>query len=894
MGKFSFYFKYAWRSVLRGGQRSLFAVICVAIGVAALVSMQSLAASIQETLLGDINSLTGGSVIARGVRTADGRDVLNTVLPAQQETLDKLKTEGQIQDWTSISSNSMQISGYFGFPPSLFTVDPAHFPLYGTIDMVEPAKGNFSSLLAQPNAIIVSKYLWDKNSYKLGQEIDIASSGGFGLSSTSGKSARLKVVGEIRTGAPGIPFDQGFIFGFGVISQQTAANLFPSPTASNNNPLFYLKAAPSTNNDKLALTLENSPAGFQSVQTAAQVQKQIGDVLQYVDLLLSIVGLLGILIGGVGVINTMLVVIGRRTTEIATVKALGLKTRQTLTIFTIEAMMLGAIGSVVGVLLGTGLGFGIKGVAEGIFLRPLNWGFYPGPILIGLLVGLISSGVFGFLPSYAAGRVRPGVVLRQQSSSLPRVGGGMTFVIIAFMTLAMGLIAGVLVKDLLTGIIGAFVTLIILALITLGLYMAVWVVGKIPFSIGPSSKMALRSFSRHRGRTATTLLVMVVGLFFITFIVIIADSIKEPVRRAFDTNLGFNVLAVNLTGSQTEQIQARLQTEVPGLQKVFAGNNTNGEINSINGKPPGRGGFINLSGRTLANGESLSPNGGQKLVAGRNFTPADTDQKVVLVNQTEAALYGVKVGDRVNLSLQSNGFNPTGRPGSPNNTNTTTGGGQDFQVIGIVVNNNSTFQFERGWVVPYRVVAGAGSGNNFGFFYMLIDRNQIKPALTKVQSMIAGGFVFDLGDLIDTFTRLLDQFLAFPLLLSLLSLFSGAILIANNVALAMLERRTEIGVLKAIGAKRRRVLNMLMWESGLVGFLGGLIGIGVGIIIALLIPVLSAATNRGGANNNFAITWSPLTALLLLALGIGLAIAATLISAWGAIQEKPLVVLRYE
>jgi ABC-type antimicrobial peptide transport system permease subunit len=270
------------------------------------------------------------------------------------------------------------------------------------------------------------------------------------------------------------------------------------------------------------------------------------------------------------------------------------------------------------------------------------------------------------------------------------------------------------------------------------------------------------------------------------------------------------------------------------------------------------------------------------------------DKPVLLVYQDEAARFGLHPGDKVSLTISGGGIGQGQGGLNLRGSSSASSSGQvvEFEVIGIIQPVSTTIQFERGWVAPYKIVNQAGI--NISFFYMLVDRAQIKTTLTKVQSLLVGGFVFDLGDLIDTFSKILDQILAFPLLLSLLSLFSGAILIANNVALAMLERRTEIGVLKAIGAKRRRVLNMLLWESSLVGLLGGLIGVGTGIGLALLIPVLVNATSRGSRAAIISITWSPLTALLLLALGAGLAIVATLISAWGAVQEKPLVVLRYE
>lgn len=904
MKRLEFYFKYAVRSVRRGGQRSFFAILCVAVGVAALVALQSLAVSIKDTLVGDIQSRAGGDVIAK---YSPDPDTGGGLAPANRQFLDGLKADGAILDYTTLSSNSFQIKGYFSFPPTLYSIDPAKFPLYGKVTLLQPSGADLSKLLAAPNTIVLSKYLWEKNGYKLGQEIEVT---GFSTdAATAGKSAKLTIVGEVQTDVPGLTIGPGLIFGFGMSSQQTAATFVTSSASGSSaqEPSVYLKTVPGADNDRLAAQIQNfilptdfpsdfSDYGFYAVNTALKLQKTLSDNLVYVEDLLSYVGLLAILIGGIGVVNTMLVVIGRRTTEIATVKALGLKTRQTLAIFTLEALLLGVLGSVLGVLLGVGLGYAVKGVAEGLFFRPLNWGIYPQPILIGLLVGTVTAGVFGFLPAYAAGKVRPAVVLRQQSSALPRIGGLASIGLLLLMTLALGLIAGILLHSLVVGLIASFVTMLVCLLLTAFMYVVVFLTGKLPAPFGPSLKMALRSFSRHRGRTATTLLVMTVGLFFISFIVIIADSIKTSFRETFDLNLGFNVIALNLAGGQTAQLQSSLEQKVPGVKQAFASTSGRATINSTNGKAYDKKSYLSeipINGRSLARGVSVSPNGPVRLVSGRDFGPGDVDKPVLLLYQDEAARYGLKVGDKVNLAVSGN--NLTGNRLGPG-TQTVSNGNeqtQDFEVIGIITPVSTTVQFERGWVAPYNVVAQGGGG--FSIFYIQADRASITTTLNQIQSLLLGGFVFDLGDLLDTFSRILDQILAFPLLLSLLSLFSGAILIANNVALAMLERRTEIGVLKAIGAKRRRVLSMLIWESSLVGFLGGLIGVGAGIVLALLVPLLANTASRGsGRAALISISWSPLTALLLLALGAGLAIVATLVSAWGAVQEKPLVVLRYE
>lgn len=907
MNKFNFYFKYAARSILRDGQRTFFAVLCVAVGVSALVAMLSLSTSIRETLTGDIQSQAGGDITA----STNFTDKQQALPQETRALLERYKNEGRISEWTSLSANTVQFKGSFGFPPALYTVDPAKFPLYGKVEMVEPNGGDFRKLLAQPNSIIVGKYLWDKNEYKLGQEIEVTTSSLGGDSATnSSKVAKFKIVGMVRSGVPGVPLDNGLFFGFAIISEASAASLLDAPTTSGRDIAIYLKTSPTTDNQALKSRLENesqagNPSGdenitynpLHSIQTATERQEQVKKILPVIDKAFSYIGLLAILIGGIGVVNTMLVVIGRRTTEIATIKALGLKNRQVLTIFTLEAMILGVLGSLLGLVLGLLIGFAIKGVAEGLFLRPLNWGFYPQPLIAGFLVGILTSGVFGFLPAYSAARVRPAVVLRQASGALPRLGGWVTAGLIILMTLALGLIAGVLVSDMALGILGSYITLLTCLFLAALFYVVVFLTGKLPAPFGPSFKMAVRSFSRNRGRTAVTLLIITVGLFFMTFITVLADSMKVTLRQAFDLNLGYNVVALNLLNNNVEQIQNQLQSEVPGVQNVFAGNQIGGTLLTVNGQTampqatapatPARGPRatristnLTISGRSLVKGESLSPNGTQTIIAGRNFTAADMSKPYLLVRELEATQWGLKPGDKLEVSVFGSRFGSS-RPNTIDTSKPLV-----FEVLGIFRSGSSNVQVESPWVAPFRVVADAGV--NFSIFYMMVDRAQIKAALNKTQSLVLGGFVLDISELVDTFTRILDQFLAFPLLLSLLSLFSGAILIANNVALSVLERRTEIGVLKAIGAKRRRVFNILLWESGFIGLLGGLLGVGVGILIAFATPILL------NARDDFQVYWSPLSAGLLLLLGIGLAIAATLVSAWGAVQEKPLVVLRYE
>jgi ABC-type antimicrobial peptide transport system permease subunit len=101
--------------------------------------------------------------------------------------------------------------------------------------------------------------------------------------------------------------------------------------------------------------------------------------------------------------------------------------------------------------------------------------------------------------------------------------------------------------------------------------------------------------------------------------------------------------------------------------------------------------------------------------------------------------------------------------------------------------------------------------------------------------------VLDLSTFLNVVNKTIDQFVLFPEIIAALSLFAGATIIGNTVALAMLERRKEIGVMKAVGATRRGILQFLLVESVVIGFLGAL----VGVLLAMAATFLLDQTELG-------------------------------------------------
>ena len=170
-------------------------------------------------------------------------------------------------------------------------------------------------------------------------------------------------------------------------------------------------------------------------------------------------------------------------------------------------------------------------------------------------------------------------------------------------------------------------------------------------------------------------------------------------------------------------------------------------------------------------------------------------------------------------------------------------------------------------------------------FYMKIDTNHIGKALHTIAQVAPNAFVFNLANIGD----FIDQYLNYMLLtlttIAGLSLLAGVIIIANAVALAMLERRRELGILKSVGYTSRTVLSEVLIENGIIGAVGALLAM---LLVTFAMSLLGKFVFKTSFDVN---------AIIVLALIAGAALLAMVtaaIVAFGAVRVRPLEVLRYE
>ena len=151
-----------------------------------------------------------------------------------------------------------------------------------------------------------------------------------------------------------------------------------------------------------------------SVQTPKQSLEGINTILSIINYIVIGIAALSLIVGGVGIMNTMYTSVLERTKEIGVMKAIGGKNKDILMIFLIESGLLGLVGGIIGALIGMGLAIGVSSAAGqflgGIDLKiVLSWPLIISAILFSFLVG-VCSGIF---PALQASRLKPVEALRK-------------------------------------------------------------------------------------------------------------------------------------------------------------------------------------------------------------------------------------------------------------------------------------------------------------------------------------------------------------------------------------------------------------------------------------------------------------------------------------------------
>jgi putative ABC transport system permease protein len=958
--KTSMYLNYSSRSLVRGGQRTLLAIFCVAVGVMAIVALQLVGLMINNAFNSNVRDANGGDIAVRAQNE-----------PFKQSDLaffDQLKKEGTIQNYTPVinvqgSTGKLSLRESF----TVRVVDPAVYPVVTPPTFTAPTDGKIVDLLKN-NQVIASQPFIDQYKKKLGDTLDIR----MGSETQSIRTIHAKIVGIVSPS--GVLAQAGSLVLLAVDDYKAASLEIPTPSQGSNTSQSDQRTPPQqgqtnpngagTNpvntTDQNAILYEtiNITADAQKIndavkkiqqqfpvagtQTAADALKQQQASIDNVRSFLSIAGLLALLIGGVGIVNTMQVLLSRRKTEIAMLKTTGYRRIDLYLLFGLEAGLLGLIGGVVGAGAATGLSYLVRNLVVQTFNFNIPFLLDWFTIGSGVVIGLATALIFGLLPIVQAANIRPLNVIRE----LPEGRGARSTLLTIFLLIVLSVLFCILAIILLNnniflGIVSVYGVFIFLGILSIFFGLVILLISKLPvperFSLGylalvlivvvlsallfikvpalrgsfgglllvfalfgfvivllprtwkANMKMALRNLGRQRARTTTTMLALFVGIFTIGLILALGQDLRDQINTLIANTLNYNVYVIT-SNNDTTTLRNKLKT-LPGLTASQEHSIARTVPVSINGVPIGkllpppstdqakpsasslgRGGTLHflsgVEGYDVAN-HQIPALDSSKILQGRNLQPDDAGTGNVVISSLLATLdpLHLKVGDTIVLS-------------DPNRSTTRT-----LDVVGIYQSNGFGATLEPIWGAKNIADALSPANLSQAAFYLKVDDKQLSKATDSIGQTVPNAFVFTLGNIVDYINQLLNDVLLTLITIASLSLLAGVIIIANAVALAMLERRRELGILKSVGYTSRSILSEVLLENGVVG--------GTGALLAMLLVTL--ATSLLGTflfKANFGVS-----TIIVLGLVLGSAVLAMLVSAlvaWSAVRVRPLEVLRYE
>ena len=614
------------------------------------------------------------------------------------------------------------------------------------------------------------------------------------------------------------------------------------------------------------------PATAKVKTSAAQTAEAIDDVNGSLGIVQKfLLGFAGIalFVGAFVIANTLSITIAQRVREFATLRTIGGSRRQVLRAVMLEAFVVGAIASLVGLFFGLGIAKGLNAlfVAIGVEFPKGDTVFATRTIIVSLTVGIVVTLLASLRPAIKATRVPPIAAVRE-GAALPVTRLSRFGPIASLVTLALGillLVYGIFAGGLPTAsrlLALGFGTLILFVGVSLNAKRAVRPLASVlgwpgaRFG-GTAGTLARENAMRNPSRTAATASALMIGLALITFVAILGAGLRASFGDAVDKLFvaDYAVTAENGFDPFTKQAGAAV-TLAPGVTAVS----------------PIRGGDARIFGDNTQV-SAVQPNLAKTVriewTQGSNV-PAQLGKDGAFVSKDYAKKHHLKLGSPIAvttptaqvLHLQLKGVFDPPKGGSP---------------FGDVTMSAATFDAHysapRDLMTLVNIRGGVTDANTARLEKAL---NAFPDA--KIQT--ASQFKKTQEDDINLTLNVLYGLLGLSVLISIFG-------VVNTLVLSVFERTRELGMLRAVGMTRRQVRRMIRFEGIITSMIGGTLGIVVGVFLAVL--TTQALSDQGIV---LAIPWRTMAVFIFGITVVGL--LASVLPARRASRLNILEALQYE
>ncbi|WP_346621051.1 FtsX-like permease family protein [Blastococcus montanus] len=585
-------------------------------------------------------------------------------------------------------------------------------------------------------------------------------------------------------------------------------------------------------------------------QAEESVAAMTGDATWLTTALL-VFATIAVVVAGLVIANTFAVLLAQRTRDLALLRCVGATARQVRRSVLGEALLTGLAASVVGVLAGIGLSAAVSAVVSGIDSPvPLSGVSVPlYAVLVGLAVGTATTLIAALAPARAATRVAPLAALRPTDPAPLRSRGGVAR-LVAGLLLAVpgvGLMAlGVVTAQILVSLAGGVLSALgLLLLAQRAVPPIVAAAGRLLGRFGGlPARLATGNATRNPRRTAATATALLIGVTLTTAMVVGASSTRATAQAGLAAAYPTDVVVSGSGDELTSSLQGQLAS-VDGVVATTA--LTGAELTGPGDTPTLAGGVDAAEALPVlrSTADTTLPEPGQ-----------------VMLDGWSAEYWGVQAGDPVTLTA-----------GDRSRTLTVVAGETDYPLL-------AATDLEA-------LVPGAPVDT---MWVRLADTADQTAAIDEITDLagnaLPASFVTGLASERAAIDEVVDV-----LLLVVTGLLGVAVLIAligvgNTLALSVVERRQESGLLRALGLTRGQLRALLAWEAVLVAGVAAVLGVLVGGAYGL-VGAASALGEMGEVV--ISVPWLQVGAIVLVATVAGL--LASVLPARRAARTPPVAAI---
>ena len=855
--------RVAWRSVRAHAKQFFLTTFAVMLGVAFLSGTLALRASMSETFSKLTSSTITSDLYVQGpkIATDDGKGGGSSSSSLQTQPIDGSLAE-QIKrvDGVEAANPGAQMTGVLvganDTPVSSMGAPTLFLPLYDEEPGLTWAQGHRPQ---GEGEIALESGALKNSGLKVGDKTHIV---------IQGQPTEVTVVGEFH-------FESS-------MASATVIGMDPdwllpiaAPDGRVSGISIDLADGASVDTVKSEIT-KVVPDGTQ-VKTRAELIKEqnktIESQLGFIQTFLMVFVVIAMFVGSFIIMNSFAMSVRQRVKEFALLRAVGASPGSVFGIVFLQAVVIGVVGSALGVAAGAGLLAGLAKLLDAMGMPLLEGTGLTGPIIaISLTVGLAVTIVGALLPAREAALTHPVEAMRGVSGSrekslvLRTILGGLLLAAGAAAIAAAWVNADLEQRRLIMGL-GAGGVILGLLIVSPTLARPMVAALGLPFRVlRPSGRLAVRNIVHNPRRTANTSGALMVGMALVCAGATLAASFSASTADEIDKSLKADFLVQPATmSSSNTKLSSEKAKELAAIDGVKETSSYTLYVNAVT-KPDGS---QNPAATSLVIDPATYSSAYDIRVTSGSLS--DLDATHVAVNKNE----NLKMGDKVTL---------TGPNGS---VEATVGAIVDPKGIG------GTYFYSP------KVAAAVGSWTSpgtstdpdhvldapLGMLLTLEDGANLDTVRHKAEDIVADTYQYSVNDasqLSDKVGQRINQMLAVLYGLLGLSIVIAILGIVNTLVLSVSERTREIGLMRAVGLGKTQLAGEIITESVLTSLYGTVLGGATGVVLA---AALKKILEDQGLTS-LSVPWGQMVGMLALSVVVGI-IAAL----WPALRASRLPVL---